>query len=183
MQNLPNEIIVEISKYLAPIDIIRLSSTCKEYKDIFDKTVKTYKKIDEFCSNRCFEVYIVSSPITSYIYTVYLRRSKCTRVIVKKRVYVEEMCKNVDLDETNEMSFDMFLYYAGKSYIGLFECINSRCEDDIFDINKMRNRVNKLIETYKTRGALMTMILFKKYTDRIDFGISIIELFNVEKAG
>jgi hypothetical protein len=179
MQSLPNEIIIEISKYLAPVDIVRLSSTCKEYKDIFDKTVKGYKKLDEICSNRCFEVYIVTSPITSYVYTVYLRKSKCTRVVVKKRVYVEELCKSVELDESNEISFDMFLYYAGKSYIGIFENINSRCNDEIFNINMMRNRVKKLIETYKKRGALITMILFKKYADRIDFGINIIELFSI----
>jgi hypothetical protein len=175
MQSLPNEIVIEISKYLAPADIVHLSSTCKEYKDILDKTVK---KLDEFYSNRCFEVYIVTSPITSYIYTVHLRKSKCTRVVVKKRVYVEELCKSVELDETNEISFDMFLYYAGKSYISIFENINSTCHDEIFDINMMRNRVNKLIETYKKRGALMTMKLFKKYADRIDFGIEIIELYN-----
>jgi hypothetical protein len=175
MQSLPNEIVIEISKYLTPADIVHLSSTCKEYKDILDKTVK---KLDEFYSNRCFEVYIVTSPITSYIYTVHLRKSKCTRVVVKKRVYVEELCKNVELDETNEISFDMFLYYTGKSYLRLFENINSQCDDEIFDMNKMRNRVNKLIEIYKKRGALDTMLLFKKYADRSDFGIEIIELYN-----
>jgi hypothetical protein len=34
----------------------------------------------------------------------------------------------------------------------------------------MQKRVNKLIETYKNRGALDTMYLFKKYADRLDFG-------------
>jgi hypothetical protein len=179
MQSLPNEIIVEISKYLAPTDIVRLSSTCKEYKDILDKAVNFYKKIDELYSNRCFKVCIVSSPIMSYIYKVYIRKSKCIRVTVKKCVYIEETCENVELDETNEMSFDMFLYYAGKSYLGLFEHFNSQCDDEIFNINKMRNRVNKLIETYKKQGALITMLLFKKYTDRIDFGITITNLFNL----
>jgi hypothetical protein len=175
MQSLPNEIVIEISKYLAPADIVHLSSTCKEYKDILDKTVK---ELDEFYSNRFFEVYIVANPITSYIYTVHLRKSKCIRVVVKKWVYVEELCKSVELDETNEISFDMFLYYAGKLYLRLFENINSRCDDEIFDMNKMRNRVNKLIETYKKRGALDTMLLFKKYADRSDFGIRITEFYN-----
>jgi hypothetical protein len=178
MQNLPTEIIIEISKYLEPADVVHLSSTCKEYKDIFDKAVKFYKKIDEFYSNRFFEVYIVANPITSYIYTVHLRKSKCIRVVVKKRVYVEELCKNVELDETNEISFDMFLYYAGRSYLRLFENINSRCDEEIFDMNKMRNRVIKIIETYRKQGALKAMILFKKYADRADFGIDITEFYN-----
>jgi ribosome-associated translation inhibitor RaiA len=40
----------------------------------------------------------------------------------------------------------------------------------------MRGRVNKLIETYVKRGALDTILLFKKYTDRMDFGITITSL-------
>jgi hypothetical protein len=178
MQSLPNEIVIEISKYLAPADVVHLSSTCKEYKVILDKAVKFYKKVDEFYSNRFFEVYIVANPITSYVYTVHLKKSKCISVVVKKRVYVEELCKNVELDETNEISFDMFLYYAGRLYLSIFENINSRCDEEIFDMNMMRKRVIKIIETYKKHGALKAMILFKKYADRIDFGINITELYN-----
>jgi hypothetical protein len=178
MQNLPTEMIIEISKYLEPADVVHLSSTCKEYRDIFDKAVKFYKKVDEFTSNRIFDVYVVTSPITSYVYSVHLRKSKCTRVVVKKRVYVDELCKNVELDETNEISFDMFLYYAGRSYLSLFENINSKCDEEIFDMNMMRNRVIKIIETYRKHGALKAMILFKKYADRIDFGIRITEFYN-----
>jgi hypothetical protein len=177
MQNLPKEMIFEVVKYLDPKDVVRLSATCKEYKDILDKLVKLYKRIDEIQNNRCFEVNIVIDPTTSYIYHVYTRKSKYARVVVRKCMYIDGIYENVGLYESREMSFDMFLYYACKSYLELFEHANSQFEDKIFDINKMRSRVNKLIETYIKRGALDTILLFKKYTDRMDFGITITNLF------
>jgi hypothetical protein len=85
-------------------------------------------------------------------------------------MYVEETCERIELEESKEMSFDMFLYYACKAYLGYFKYANAQYEDEIFDINKMQKRVNRLIETYKKQGALKTMRLFKKYADLLDFG-------------
>jgi hypothetical protein len=72
MQNLPNEIIAEISNYLKPKDLARFSSTCKEYKDLLSKEVGEYKNIAEIIKNTYYRIVsIVMTPEVIYDYYVY----------------------------------------------------------------------------------------------------------------
>jgi hypothetical protein len=106
--NLPPEIILEIAKHMRPNALVSLSSTCKEYKDLLDKEVKFYKWINGLINDKYFRVYIVSNPILSYVYYIYIRKTECINVVVKKSMYVEETSERIELDESKEMSFDMF---------------------------------------------------------------------------
>jgi hypothetical protein len=48
MQNLPNELIVEISKTLTLQDLKSLASTSQEYKALLDKVIKDVQEIDKY---------------------------------------------------------------------------------------------------------------------------------------
>jgi hypothetical protein len=56
MQNLPNEIITQITNYLKPKDLVSFSSTCKEYKDLLSKEVEEYKNIAEIVKNTHYHI-------------------------------------------------------------------------------------------------------------------------------
>jgi hypothetical protein len=71
MQNLPNEIIAEISNYLKPKDLVRFSSTCKEYKDLLSKKVEECRNIIEEVKNTYYNIVsIVMEPEVTYDYYI-----------------------------------------------------------------------------------------------------------------
>jgi cell division protein FtsL len=47
MQNLPNELIVEISKSLNLRDLTSLATTCKNYNDVLHKDIKDLSAIEK----------------------------------------------------------------------------------------------------------------------------------------
>jgi predicted DNA-binding ArsR family transcriptional regulator len=48
MQNIPNELIVEISKSITLQDLKSFASTSQEYKALLDKVVKEVEEIDKY---------------------------------------------------------------------------------------------------------------------------------------
>jgi hypothetical protein len=186
MQNLPNEIIAEISNYLKPKDLVSLSSTCKEYKDLLSKEVEEYRNIAEVVKNTHYHIVsIVKEPEVTYDYYVYnieeamnFYRYKYPKhelldkfvssiepvtVILRPRVYDSELGEYVETGESKKMSFDRLLYYVNQKFIEFYEFCNEQYGDEAYDMNKVMKRVNKLLNTYKKRGVTKTLILLKIY--------------------
>jgi hypothetical protein len=144
MQNLPNAIIAEISNHLKPKDLVSLSSTCKEFKDLLGKEVDEYRKIAEVIKNTYYHVVsiVMEHDVTYdyYIYNVeeaigflrhkyrnhelldkYIKSIEPVTVILKPRVYDSLLGEYVETGESRKMSFDRFLYYVNRKFIDFYE--------------------------------------------------------------
>jgi hypothetical protein len=142
MQNLPLEIIAEISGHLKLKDFAHFSSTCKEYRDLFSKDIEEYKNIDEIVKGTCYyKVSIAMSPEVTYDYYVYvvdegidfykqkynkhklldkfINSIEPVTVILKPKVYSSESGEYVETGESRKKSFDSLLYYVCKSFIAV----------------------------------------------------------------
>jgi hypothetical protein len=192
MQNLPNEIICEISNYLKPKDLVSLSSTCKEFKDILSKEVNEYSKIVEVIKNTYYHVVSIIMEVDViydyYIYNIeeamdflrykyrnhelldrYIKDIEPVTVILKPSVYDQRLDKFVETGESRKMSFDSFLYYVNRRFIDFYEYWRE-ITDQAYNRNKVMKIVNRLLRKYKKCGASKTIMLLKIYVDNLDVG-------------
>jgi hypothetical protein len=195
MQNLPNEIIAEISNHLKPKDLVCFSLTCKEYKDLLSKEVEKYKNMDEVVKKTHYHIIsVVMKPEVKYNYYVYdikdsmdlyerrypnhellneyIRSIEPVIVILKPAVYDSDLDIYIETGESRKMSFDSLLYYVCKRCIAFYKFCNEQLGDE-YDMNKVMKRVIKLLDTYKKYGATETLRLLRKYTERLDLGLII----------
>jgi hypothetical protein len=193
MQNLPNEIICEISSYLKPKDLANFSLTCKDFKDLLSKEVNEYRRIAEVIKNTYYHIVsIVKKPDVVYDYYIYnieeainflrhkyrnhelldkyIKTIEPVTVILKPRVYLDKLGEFVETGESKKMTFDSFLYYFNRRFISFYKHMNEACQDQIYDMNKVMKRVHKLLNKYKRCGVSKTIMLMNIYADKLDVG-------------
>jgi thiol-disulfide isomerase/thioredoxin len=203
MQNLPNEIIYQISEYLDHKDLTRFSSTCKEYRDLLSKELEEYKNIAEVVNKTYYHIVrIVMNPEVVYAYYVYnvkdaiqfykykypnhklldkyINSIEPVTVILRPKVYDSELGEYRETGESRKMSFDSLLYYVTKEYIDFAKFSNEQYGDELYDMNKVLKRVNRLLNTCKKHGVTKTLNLLKIYTERLEFSsIKVCRVINV----
>jgi hypothetical protein len=193
MQYFPNEIICEISSYLKPKDLISLSSTCKDFQDILSKEVYEYKKIDEAIKNTYYHIVsIAKGPYIIYDYYIYnideaidflrykyrnhelldkyIKTIEKVKVILKPRIYIDELGEFVETGESRKMNFDSFLYYFNRKFISFYKHLNKAHQEPVYDMNKVMKKVHRLLNKYNKRGVSKTIMLLKIYVDNLDIG-------------
>jgi hypothetical protein len=70
MQNLPNELVDEISKSLTLQGLKSLASTCKNYNDLLDKDIKDLSAIERALNN--YYIRVMVSGYWCLIYKFYI---------------------------------------------------------------------------------------------------------------
>jgi hypothetical protein len=125
-----------------------------------------------------YYVYNVKDSIQFYKYKYpnhelvdkYTNNIEPVTVILKPKVYDSELGEYVETGESRKISFDMLLYYVGRKCIEFYESYNEQYGDEVYDMNKVMKKINRLLNTYKRRGVTKALILLKIYSERLDFG-------------
>jgi hypothetical protein len=193
MQYFPNEIICEISSYLKPKDLINLSSTCKDLQDVLSKEVYEYKKIDDIVKSTYYHIVSIAKGPNIihdyYIYNIdeaidflrykyrnhelldkYIKTIDKVKVILKPRVYINELGEFVETGESRKMNFDSFLYYIGRKFISFYKHLNKETQEPVYDMNKVMKKLHRLLNKYNKHGVSKTLMLLKIYLDNLDIG-------------
>jgi hypothetical protein len=194
IQNLPLEVIAEISNHLNVKDFVNFSSTCKEYKELFDKETKECKKLDKAIKGiSYYKVSVVMNPELTYVYYIYVldenidlyKRNHNHKllnkfvgnnevvVVLKPEVYLPESCESIEKGEFRKMKFESFLYYICRSFLSYYRECSEILDDEVYDMGRVMVRVLKIIDTYKYYGAIATLNLIQKYCEQLDVGSSI----------
>jgi hypothetical protein len=189
MQNLPNEIIVEISKSLNIQDLRSLASTCNEYKNLIYRDIKELSIIEKALNKHYIRVTVSEFDWLTYKFYIYntkeslkwYRKKKnlntkildkyinsFTPYVVMKRYEIDRDIHEEVPVEVKKVDFQVFLDIVTSSYIRHLENANNEeinntdGYDYLFDMNQYYVKIEEIDECFHNKGIEETLELLKK---------------------
>jgi hypothetical protein len=188
MQNLPNEIIVEISKSLNIRDLRSLASTCSEYKNLIHKDIKELSTIEKALSKHYIKVTVSEFGWLTYKFYIYntkeslkwCRKNKdlntklldkyinsFTPYVIMKRYEIDRNLFEEVPVEVKKVDFQFFLDTVTSSYIQHLENVNNEeihntdGYDYLFDMNQYYVKIEEIDSCFHNKGIEATLKLLR----------------------